>query len=129
MSDLTQQQRELLVSRLHVRAEALHGEIEAALHAAGVPEGVGLPAHLGETGDEAIADLETSLDVAALARDVQELYEVERALRRLRNGEAGVCADCGTAISFARLSAQPTAMRCLSCQEKAELVQPRPRLL
>ncbi|WP_204350221.1 TraR/DksA family transcriptional regulator [Klebsiella pneumoniae] len=32
----------------------------------------------------------------------------------------GICVDCGEAIPFLRLQAQPTAMRCLPCQTACE---------
>jgi RNA polymerase-binding transcription factor DksA len=49
------------------------------------------------------------------SRTVQNL---ELALRRQATGELGLCADCGAAISKARLHAMPFAALCLDCQEK-----------
>ena len=40
-----------------------------------------LPRHGEETDDDAVADLETSLDAAAAARESKELREVERAMK------------------------------------------------
>lgn len=38
------------------------------------------------------------------------------ALERMRNGEFGVCVECGDEISAARLAAKPAAQICLDCQ-------------
>jgi RNA polymerase-binding transcription factor DksA len=38
------------------------------------------------------------------------------ALERMRNGEFGVCIECGDEITAARLAAKPEATLCLDCQ-------------
>jgi RNA polymerase-binding transcription factor DksA len=38
------------------------------------------------------------------------------ALERMRNGEFGVCVECGDEITPARLAAKPEARLCLDCQ-------------
>jgi RNA polymerase-binding transcription factor DksA len=38
----------------------------------------------------------------------------------MRAGTYGECRDCGEPIALARLSAYPTAMRCLACQQRHE---------
>ena len=42
--------------------------------------------------------------------------EAEAALERMRNGEFGVCVECGDEITPARLAAKPEAPLCLDCQ-------------
>ena len=49
-----------------------------------------------------------------------ELQEIEEALRRIPQGEYGVCEDCGACIPAARLRAIPSALFCVECQEKRE---------
>jgi RNA polymerase-binding transcription factor DksA len=73
-----------------------------------------------EIGEDRLADLDREPEAAALERDVAELREVERALARLHSPEFGICADCGADIPYARLHAQPSAVRCLACQNAAE---------
>lgn len=46
----------------------------------------------------------------------QELAAVEAALHRLDVGRYGDCLECGDAIPWARLLAQPAAERCAACQ-------------
>jgi RNA polymerase-binding transcription factor DksA len=47
-----------------------------------------------------------------------ELDEINKALARLKRGEYGTCAVCGTAIPVKRLKALPYTDRCVSCAEK-----------
>ncbi|MEW1782405.1 TraR/DksA family transcriptional regulator [Arthrobacter sp. NPDC080086] len=49
-----------------------------------------------------------------------ELVEIDAARERMRMHQYGVCTDCGERIPFARLQAQPTALRCLACQSARE---------
>lgn len=48
---------------------------------------------------------------------------LDTALRRLDDGEYGLCEDCGAEISAGRLRALPFAKRCLSCQHQAEVLE------
>jgi DnaK suppressor protein len=123
MRYLTLEQREKLQRQLSDRAAQLREEIALALRGSGNAEAVALANHLDEINDDAVADLESSIDVAEIERDVGELRRVESALERLHEPEFGVCTDCGAEIPYSRLSVEPSATRCISCQTKAE----RPR--
>ena len=46
----------------------------------------------------------------------RELQDIEVALARIADGSYGACIDCGREIGRARLKADPTLTRCLSCQ-------------
>lgn len=56
------------------------------------------------------------------ARDGWErrLYEIERALKRLDQGEYGNCEVCSVEIDPDRLEALPETTMCVHCQEKIE---------
>jgi len=73
-----------------------------------------------DIGDERIADLLVDLDQADLSRDDGELRAIEAARRRIDDGTYGICADCGAAIGFERLLAEPAAARCVECQQRHE---------
>ncbi len=75
------------------------------------------------TDDDGLADAAAEMDVAMVIRESQELQEVEAALARIADGSYGSCADCGGEIGLGRLKANPTARRCLPCQEKREHAQ------
>lgn len=123
---LTIEQRESLTELLKQRAAMLQHEIAAALRRSGDESALGLANHLDEVGDDAVADLESAIDVAEVERDARELREVERALTRVHEPEYGVCADCGEDIPFSRLSVNPVATRCAACQTRAERVLSEP---
>jgi len=81
---------------------------------------------LAATEDWVLADILADLDIATVTRDISELTDVEAALARIEDGSYGTCVDCGEAIGWPRLNAQPTAQRCITCQEKLEVKTGRP---
>ena len=90
-----------------------------------------LAGEAADAGDAATADLISDLDHAELSRDLHDLRELDAALERLRGRTYGRCAGCGCDIGFERLSAEPTARRCLDCQrlhERTFAHPPEPRL-
>ena len=125
MRYLTIEQREALQSALGARAGLLRTEVAEALDQQ--DDGtLALANHSQETDDDAIVDLEASLDVARLSREVLELREIDRALARLHTPEYGQCADCGEDIPFIRLQANPMAFRCIGCQSAFERSHAQP---
>jgi hypothetical protein len=50
----------------------------------------------------------------------RELYSVEAALQRMREGTYGQCVDCANGINIPRLQALPNAERCIDCQRDEE---------
>lgn len=127
MRYLTIEQREALGAQIARRAEALRAEIAAALKQPGDSDTIHLANHLAEIDDDAVADLETTLEVAALERDLAELRALDAAGARLHGPDYGVCADCEEEIPFRRLTANPAATRCTACQANFELKQGAPR--
>jgi phage/conjugal plasmid C-4 type zinc finger TraR family protein len=117
---LTPDERRELESRLRDRQRALRDELKVQLSGSDDPNVVGLRNRLADTDDWAVADALSELDIAIVSRDLAELANVQAALRRLADGEYGRCADCGEAIPFARLTANPSSTRCVSCQEIRE---------
>ncbi|MFO1323876.1 MAG: TraR/DksA family transcriptional regulator [Burkholderiales bacterium] len=122
---LTAAERGSLGKLLETRRRVLRAELTAKLNAQDNPALLGLRNRMEETDDWAVADLETALDVAEVSRDAAELREVEIAQGRLADGTYGECVDCGAAIPYARLAANPSAARCIACQEKLEAHQRR----
>jgi DnaK suppressor protein len=123
MHYLTIEQRESLQAALNARAAALRESIAQALGGEGAQS---LPDHREDTDDDAVMDLESSLEVNSLERNSLELREVEKSLVRLHSPEYGECADCGEDIPFTRLQANPLATRCKSCQAAHERAHPGP---
>jgi DnaK suppressor protein len=50
----------------------------------------------------------------------RELQAIEKAIDRIREGQYGVCAECGGMIPLARLRALPYATLCIKCQRQSE---------
>jgi len=57
---------------------------------------------------------------ASSQRRATMLRDIEAALKRIDDGEYGLCADCDEPINPKRLEFDPTAMRCIECASKAE---------
>ena len=75
------------------------------------------------SGDAADAAFDTTGEEIAsqLAElEAKELAQVERALRRLKQGTYGQCEHCSTRIPVARLNALPYSTLCIKCQREME---------
>ncbi len=73
-----------------------------------------------EGDDWAQASTERDLSVALSERESAELLAIDAALQRIQDGSFGLCLDCGVTIPTARLHANPTALRCVACQQRLE---------
>lgn len=60
---------------------------------------------------------EREFAVRTLERENRLLVQVEAALRRIEDGEFGICLECEEPISLKRLAAVPWAPYCIHCQE------------
>ncbi len=75
-----------------------------------------------EPDDEAAAAVENvsrDMMTVTLERERRTLGEIESALTRMKEGQYGICDQCGAEIPSARLEALPWARRCLQCAERA----------
>lgn len=71
-------------------------------------------------GDAATADLLVDIDHALIDRQLDKLDDIRAARERIHRHLYGVCIDCRQPIGFDRLSAYPTAKRCMRCQTAHE---------
>jgi DnaK suppressor protein len=120
MKYFTIEQRETLERKLRERSAELRREIDDALERADTSDAGYLANRFEEIDDEALADLEESIDLASLQRDMRELRQVSDAMKRLHTPDFGICSDCGADIPYARLEAQPVASRCRACEALSE---------
>lgn len=78
-----------------------------------------------------IDDLPDEMDLAASegmqsfefrlrGREKTFLQKIDRALRKIDDGEFGVCEECGEEISAKRLEARPETTLCIRCKEDQE---------
>jgi RNA polymerase-binding protein DksA len=70
--------------------------------------------------DLSVADLLVDVNFAQIDHLLEELRQVEAALRRIREGTYGICVDTGATIELERLRAYPTATRTLEAQAQYE---------
>lgn len=108
-----------LLGRLDMREARLRGDVVTSeqLDVAGAAASYAAVKDSGERGEHY-----SRADVRGTEgeRDIAELREIAAAKDRMARGVFGECIDCGADILFARLQAQPTAARCLACQERLE---------
>lgn len=67
-------------------------------------------------------DRELSLNLASGEQDI--LYEIDDALKRIKEGKYGRCISCDKKIPSRRLNAVPYAKYCIQCQSKEEKTKP-----
>jgi DnaK suppressor protein len=70
--------------------------------------------------DERVADVIVDTDNAIIGLHLQNARDLNAALDRIQTGVYGICIDCGSEIGLERLSAYPTAERCIKCQYQHE---------
>ena len=121
MSELNPSQLKQLSKELNDQYQTLLREVRNELENSGDQHRIDLlNSEPGDSGDESMANALADLNVAIVDRQVQELRDIEAAFQRIKDGEYGVCVDCGNEVGFTRLQAYPTAKRCIVCQEKRE---------
>ena len=124
-STLTPAQHALLQDELERRRERLAGQLAEHLH--GQSRAERAREVLLQDGDDAPQRLpERDIAAALTEHEQRELAAVNAALARLARGDYGSCAGCGADIPFDRLKAEPWALRCVPCAQRAEAAAARP---
>lgn len=112
MANFTEVQLNQLKAALHKRYLDLQQEIRNEL------------AHTQDISDSELAEylnhIPDDIDTALVDRQINEMRELEISMKYLSELEFGDCIDCGNEIGFERLLAQPSAQRCIQCQNKYE---------
>ncbi len=109
---LIQRMRTILLGRRDALRQSLSGEL-GQFRTSDDPA-VGDPI-------DAILDTEYAEVNSELAESTsRELFQIERALERVREGCYGVCEGCGRNIPVARLQALPYATMCIRCRQLCE---------
>jgi RNA polymerase-binding transcription factor len=121
MTKLTTTDTKRFEQRLRARHAELRQHVRDVLLESKREDFAELAGRVHDRGEEAVADLLTSTNVAVLEREVNELRDVEAALQRIRTGSYGVCDTCGDDIERERLEAYPAAERCVDCERDREV--------
>ena len=98
--------------------------------------------HLEEITENSEHDLESnvasgdSVDLASLEinqasmqkigkRETYLLKKIDLALKKIEEGEFGICENCGEEIGIPRLMARPVAQLCIDCKTEQENIERR----
>lgn len=73
----------------------------------------------GEKTDENAAEVATYVDHLTLERNLEStLRDINNTLKRIEEGNYGICRYCHKEIDAKRLLARPTSSACVECKEK-----------
>ncbi len=70
--------------------------------------------------DQGSDTMEKEKSVFLASSKGNELYEIDQALMRAKDGKFGICDSCGKEVDLARLEAMPYARYCIKCSRQAE---------
>src|SRR5262245_17200482 len=82
--------------------------------------GVGESTALADEGDLVRLNADREMSFATRSLLVERANRIAEALERLRDGDYGVCQECGEPIAPARLRAMPEVTTCVRCQDRLE---------
>ena len=117
MTPLNQDQLLHFKTLLRDRSEQLREEIRSTLERSSDETHVNVAEQARDMEDDSFSNLIVDLNFSEVERDADELRRIEAALRRANDGSYGLCVDCDAVIPTPRLEAEPTALRCVRCQE------------
>jgi RNA polymerase-binding protein DksA len=120
MANLDQQETYDFKVRLRERAGQLRAEIRSTIDKSSEETHARIAEQARDVEDDSFSNLIVDTNLAEIDRDAGELQRIDGALRRLADGSYGVCISCGQDIPKLRLAAEPTATRCVKCQELYE---------
>jgi RNA polymerase-binding protein DksA len=115
---LLQKKKELIDAVRHIEEDTLN---RSQREASGDLSGYTL--HMADIATDSY-DREFSLGLASNAQKI--LFEIDEALKRLKDNTFGDCLDCGKPIPKKRLNAIPYASLCIQCQSKSEVQRRKP---
>lgn len=103
--------------KLRARWIELRDEIRDVLLRSDNEQYVQIGGQVRDYEDDSLADLLVDVNLAEVTRNVQQMRDIESALKRIALGTYGRCVDCGQPIERQRLEVYPTAKRCTRCQQ------------
>ena len=70
--------------------------------------------------DQASSYTDKNVEMKAINRQIKLISKIDQALKRIKDGNYGFCAETGDPIGIKRLMARPVADLCIAAQEKHE---------
>ena len=73
--------------------------------------------HMADTASD---DYERDFSLGRATDEQRMIYDIDEALKRIRDGSYGKCVQCGKSIPKTRLKALPYAELCIVCKKSKE---------
>lgn len=73
-----------------------------------------------DPADRATAESDRSFTLRIRDRERKLIHKIQEAIKRLDDGEYGICEECGEEIGVARLKARPVTTLCVACKARQE---------
>jgi RNA polymerase-binding transcription factor len=87
-------------------------------------EGMGVEqADLADEVDLASSETGHAMNMRLRDRELILLKKIDKTLKKIDEGEFGICTRCGEDIAAKRLEARPVAEMCINCKEELEKVE------
>lgn len=118
---LTAAQRDELGGLLRARRAELQAQM--AQNRANLEPAEKTAASVSQDDNARLGNQMREVDARLTALDADELARIDRALERMDDGSYGVCDECGCAIPFERLKAEPMTQHCVACKSRWEQQQ------
>lgn len=80
-------------------------------------------ADLPDEVDLASTETGQSLNLRLMDRELVLLKKIDKTLKKIDEGEFGVCERCGEEIGVKRLEARPVTDLCIRCKEEQERIE------
>ncbi len=110
-------QREVNLFRRLLRQRMQELFFEAGRTVEGMDEEENFP----DPTDRASLETDRNFTLRIRDRERQLIFKIQEALRRLDEGEYGICEACGEKIGLARLKARPVTTLCIDCKSSQEV--------
>lgn len=73
-----------------------------------------------DPADRATMESDRAFTLRLRDRERKLIKKIQKTLKRIEDGEYGICDDCGEDISIERLKARPVTKLCIACKSKQE---------
>ena len=77
-------------------------------------------ASYADPADRATAESDRSFTLRIRDRERRLIHKIQAAIKRMDDGEYGMCEECGEEIGVPRLKARPVTTLCVSCKARQE---------
>jgi DnaK suppressor protein len=84
-------------------------------------EGMNEDKNFPDPTDRALLEANRNFILRIRDRERKLIVKIQEALRRLDDGDYGICESCGEEISIARLKARPVTTFCIDCKSVQEV--------